>query len=165
VTAQAAVVAGQGAPQITFFQIQVVLENGAAVTQVGRQVYQVVIRPAQFVFPEGHDLHDALGASPGQGEAVEQAFHMNDRQYQVGLEPGAGSFAVYQTQKAQTLGLVGNVAVHPRGHVQQPDLGIEGVTEAVSLGHRLHQQRTQLGVDRRALAHCPDSRGGAEQKT
>src|SRR3990167_1795020 len=84
--AEAAVVACQGAVQIAALFAQIEAEDGAAVAQIGGVIGEVVLRAAEFGFPERHDLHHALGASRGNGEAVEMAFRVDQGQDQVGAQ-------------------------------------------------------------------------------
>jgi hypothetical protein len=60
VFAQAAVIAGQGAVDVTVFLAQVITEDGAAIAQVGGIIGEIILRPAQLGFPERHHLHHAL---------------------------------------------------------------------------------------------------------
>ena len=99
--------------------------------QVGCQVDEVVIGAANFGLPEGHDLHDALGAYVGQGIGVEQALDMHHGKHQVRFQAGAGGGLMHQSQQSQALLLVANIGRHAGRHVEQPDLGIKAVLKAV----------------------------------
>ena len=60
--------------------VEIVLEDAATVFEVGGVVCQVIVGTADFRFPEGHDLHQALGSGPGHGESIEPTFYLDDRQ-------------------------------------------------------------------------------------
>ena len=68
-----------------------------------------------------------------QRVTVEQALHVDHRQHQVGFQAGVARFPVDQAQKTQAFLLIGNIAPQPGGHVQQPDLGIEGIGKTIGL--------------------------------
>merc|ERR1711879_1127542 len=50
---------------------------------------QVVVRAANFFFPEWHDLHETAGPDAGYGESLKGAFHLNQRQHHFRGEFGA----------------------------------------------------------------------------
>jgi hypothetical protein len=84
--AQAAVVAAQGAEQVTLLDIQIVAQDRAAVAQVGAQIEQRVVRPADQLYPEWHDLHVAAGAA-AETAYFGSRFDLHQAEHQLRVEP------------------------------------------------------------------------------
>ena len=122
------------------------LENGAAVAQVGLDPEQVVVGAADFIQPERHDLHQSQRTGMRDRKLIEAALHIDDRQHQFGGEFSAAGLLMGHAENLQAVPLASAIGVQPRGHVQQPDLGVETVFEAVSLGHGLHQRSADAWV-------------------
>ena len=110
-------------------------QDGAAVTQIGGVVGQVVLGAAQFGFPEGHHLHQSLGTHRGNGKTVEQAFGMNQRHHQIGAQAGFAGFSMHQTQQVQAFLGIGHIALEAGRHIQQPDLRFKAIGKTVGLVH------------------------------
>ena len=77
-------------------------QDGAAVAQVRVRVQQVVARAADFVFPEGHDLHQPTRTGNGYSVAIEVTFDLDDGQDQIGRQPDARGLHVHQFQRLRT---------------------------------------------------------------
>jgi len=73
-----AVIALQGFADVAMGAVQVVLEDGTTEPQIGGLLEQVAVGLAAQFQPEGHDLHESLGAGMGYGKAVKIAFHVDD---------------------------------------------------------------------------------------
>src|SRR3989344_3937062 len=75
--ALAAVVTRQRRVQLAALLVEVVLEDGAAVAQIGLHVNQAVAGAADFLQPERHHLHQSARAGGRDREAVEVALDLD----------------------------------------------------------------------------------------
>ena len=85
--AAAGTVVGSQCPvQVLILPVQIKAQNVTALTKIGESVSQVVVASPNLVFPEWHDLHQALCPGARDGEAIKGALHLDHRQHQLGWQ-------------------------------------------------------------------------------
>ena len=118
--APAAVIAAQGHKKVAFFKIDVVAQDGAAVTQVGAHVEKVVFLVADGFDPERHDLHIAACASFRECVFAEPAFDLDEAEDELWVESCARGFVVNRSQQFLAGIRVGNALFEAQGHLGEP---------------------------------------------
>ncbi len=94
------------------------LENGAAVSQVGADVEEVVLGSADFIEPERHDLHQPQGAGVRDRKLVEAALDVDDGQNKFRRQAGAAGFLMRHAENRQAVTMARPVCIQARRHVQ-----------------------------------------------
>lgn len=129
IAAQAAVKTGKRADDVAFFKVAVMAQDGAAVTQVGADVEQVVRRFADVVFPKRHNLHQTARADTADCILAERAFHLNQPQHNLRIQTGPAAFILDIDQQPAPLLLVGDEPCQTCRHRGQPTLALFRIVE------------------------------------
>lgn len=124
IAAEAAVKAGKRADDVAFFKVAVMAQNGAAVTQVGADVEQVVRRFADVVFPKRHNLHQTARADAADRILAERAFHLNQPQHNLCIQTGPAAFILDIDQQPAPLLLIGDEPCQTCRHGGQPTFAL-----------------------------------------
>lgn len=140
IAAEAAVKTGECADDVAPFKVAVMSQNGAAVTQVGTNIEQVVRRFADVVFPKRHNLHQAARADPADRILAERAFHLNQPQHNLRIQTGPAAFILDIDQQPAPLFLIGDKSCQTCRHRGQPTLALFRIVE--------HQPRRIHAADR-----------------
>ena len=119
--------------QVAIFHIQIVLQDRAAEAEIGSDVNKVVIRSADFIKPERHDLHQPASSGDRNGVAIEVAFDIDDSEDQFGCDLGARRLMMHALQNCDSFFGILYLSRKPAGHIVQPDLGIEAVGKTIGL--------------------------------
>ena len=112
--AEATVVTSQGAPQVAIFLVVVITQDRAPIAQVGARVQQVVSRAPDFLFPEGHDLHQPSSVGNGYCIAIEVTFDIDDGQDQLRWQIDARRLHVDERQDLDTFFGIADLAGESR---------------------------------------------------
>ena len=85
--AAAGTVVGSQCPvQVLILPVQIKAQIVTALTKIGGSASQVVVASPNLVFPEWHDLHQALCPDVRDGEAINGVLHLDNRQHQLGWQ-------------------------------------------------------------------------------
>ncbi len=139
--------------------VEVVAQDHGAVAQVGAQVEEVLVGPADLLHPERHHLHVAARVGDGDGVFLEAAFVIDDRQHELRVESGARCFVVDRGQQLAPLAFVRHFVRDARRHLldPRPHVGAVGVVDRHGrvgdvLGQSDDHRMRQLLLDLRAGA-------------
>src|SRR5262245_31048528 len=132
--AEAAVVAHERAKIIAVLLVDVVAQDGAAVGDVGAQVEEVVLRRADQLDPERHDLHVAARSRGRHRVLAEGALHLDHAEHQLRVETRARRFGLDGAQQLEALLAVGDALLEALVHRFQP-------APRVVLGAEVHPRR------------------------
>ena len=94
---------------------------------------KVVIRPADFIEPERHDLHQSASSGNRNGVAIEVAFDIDNGEDQFGRNLDARCLMMHALQNRDSFFGILYLPRKPAGHIVQPDLGIEAVGKTIGL--------------------------------
>jgi len=145
--ADAAVVTREPLDEIPVLHVQVVLQNVRTEQHIDVGLEQVVlVLVAELRHPKRHDLHQTQSARRGNRESVEVAFDVDDRQHELGRDPGPGCLLMNCHQDLDAFIRIGHLAGKTPRHIGQPDLGVETIFEAVWFGDCGQQNLAQAWV-------------------
>lgn len=118
--APATVVAAQGEKEVAFFEIDVVPQDGTAISQVGAHVEKVVFPVANGFDPERHDLHIAACTGFRERIFVEPAFNLDKAEDKLRIKSRTGGLVVDRGQQLRAGIWVGNALFEAVGHFGEP---------------------------------------------
>src|SRR3954466_2358422 len=124
--AQGAVVAPECPEIVPSLHVEIVPQNGAAVSEVCPEMEQVVVGLAEQLHPERHDLHVAACARAGHGVLAKAAFHLDQPEDKLRIEPRPHRLIVDRTQQLHAALSVGHAWRQALFHLVDPALAILG---------------------------------------
>ncbi len=106
-----------------------------AVAQVGAQVKQIMLRCANDLDPEWHDLHIALRRRTRNGVFAKSTFHFNQTEHHFRVKAGTYRFVMQRIQKVAPIFCVGNTPLQAARHLGQPGFNLWRISKS-GLSHR-----------------------------
>src|SRR5262249_42117867 len=101
--------ASKGSKKVAVLRVQVVLEDHAAVAEIGAKVEQVVVLAADQTRPERHDLHEPAGARPRYGVFAEITLDLYQGKDQLRIDSRADRLERKGAEKIEPRLEVGNL--------------------------------------------------------
>src|SRR6185436_14675861 len=150
--AQGAVVAPERPEIVASLHVEIVPQNRAAVSEVCPEMEQVVVGLAEQRHPERHDLHVAARARAGHGVLAKAAFHLDQPQDELWIEPRTHRLIVDRTQQLHAALAVGHARRQAFFHLVDPALAIFGRAKVQP------RRRPVRHHGRQALAHAVGER-------